>query len=212
MSLLSLTALLEFSKGQTSPWLSIQNAEVIAPEFQLVKESINHLNEPFFFFFTLPLQLCLINRQHHSARRAYGTAGRNQCHAKYCWGTICPVIPHPALSWLRYRHGWQAALMVWFTGSDWWHALTGSHFSCISLVVASVAVNCLWRGPNDRSLLFVHMQMKVQSWVCVHAYKTRSLSVTLQSAGSLTLVTLRWKAFTVGLKIIIGFHNQSVSC
>lgn len=51
MSLHSLTALLEFSKGQMSPRLSIQNAEVIAPEFQLVRESINHLNELFFFFF-----------------------------------------------------------------------------------------------------------------------------------------------------------------
>lgn len=51
MSSLSLAALLEFSKGQTSPRLSIQNAELIAPVFQLVKESINHLNEPFFFLF-----------------------------------------------------------------------------------------------------------------------------------------------------------------
>lgn len=54
MSSLSLTALLEFSKGQMSLRLSIQNAEVIAPEFQIVKESINHLNEPFFFFFNTP--------------------------------------------------------------------------------------------------------------------------------------------------------------
>lgn len=113
--------------------------------------------------------------------RAPCPVGGNRCHAKYCWGTMCPVFQQQALSWLHYRHRWQAALTAWFT-APWLmkrtyrrplflHRLSGLFWTG---VVFFVCANTCSSTSQSRVV-----------FVCVSVYLLSTTSRVSQLAGSL---------------------------